>query len=691
MGGLTRAGSLQGQEDLRAAGHAQAAQPVPVPGTRQAGQQGASGMAGQDTIAGTSGNEGDQRRCSWAGYSTPSKSQSAGMVVPRKIALAAIAARAPPAAARTLQQELLPPWLRALLGPPAPQAAVQLQLQQALVAQYSTDEQPMKLREVVGYVADMLAVNAFASASSVLVPQALAAATEQLAQAVATLQAARRAGQSQPGELPATTGLPSGQDAAGQSTVPAQLPSTGLLPGSSGKQQPPVAAGLMFSPAELESVKAALLTACEPIVSAQSLALLQSAEGHLTSHVSKAASQSLEALLPQSLPPAVKAAAAAMVAQLALKACAQRLVQSVPGTLRTHLHQQVEPTARTLLKNEKLGLASLGSTSQQPGPAAQQADGSITSHRLRVQPAGAGAAAQHGSGHQASSDPDPTQEAVMSSIGHARLSPVSMPGTPPCACDALTEQLLHLALSCCYSSKCEVEQQAAGEHFLRALTDMLSDTRCRFGVQCVVDAAKAAASRLCQSLQDASIQPAACTAVPPLSALEKMLCAALSAASPLAVQAAKALQGQRIASQSPPVRLTTPSPSVLSGAATPSQPQPASLPTTVVPSNRAVHVVVTALAWFSLELFTQHTELVSQTLGWTPEGGGLAEDGCTSGALASGRPVIKARHAGGRQMHALLRLPSHIASLAREFDDYALMTALRQSLQRLTLGPVGLA
>jgi hypothetical protein len=93
-------------------------------------------------------------------------------------------------------------------------------------------------------------------------------------------------------------------------------------------------------------------------------------------------------------------------------------------------------------------------------------------------------------------------------------------------------------------------------------------------------------------------------------------------------------------------------------------------------------------------LFTQHTTIISQTLGWAPDSGSVPMHGYSSCASPVGSSTTEAGHAGRRQpstQHALLCLPSHIAGLAREFDDYALTSTLRSTLQQLTLGPVGLA
>eukprot|EP00798_Chlamydomonas_sp_ICE-L_P015366 gene15368-21452_t len=78
----------------------------------------------------------------------------------------------PPAVLRVLQR-----------GPGGAESTVQLQLQQAFLAQYSTDEQPVKMRDVVGSVANILSATAFSTAMGGPVAVAAAAAVEKLQEA----------------------------------------------------------------------------------------------------------------------------------------------------------------------------------------------------------------------------------------------------------------------------------------------------------------------------------------------------------------------------------------------------------------------------------------------------------------------------------------------------------------------------
>lgn len=235
---------------------------------------------------------------------------SAAVVVPRKIQ---VAKRGGPAAGHPfLNPRSLPPSLAALLQPP--QDPVKVQLQQALLAQYSTDEQPVKLREVVGYVADLLSVNAFSAAITGGMPAVLREAAEQLAAAAAAYQ-------TQLLSQPPPAGIVQGPLASGQAGAGSPSRQLGWA-NAAGKP-------LAFTPAELDTVKSHLLTELEPITTSACIKYLEGAAQVCSTHVSRGAEAALSSLLPPSLPQAAQAAATAIACDLALASCWQRLFAQV--------------------------------------------------------------------------------------------------------------------------------------------------------------------------------------------------------------------------------------------------------------------------------------------------------------------------------------------------------------------------
>lgn len=323
------------------------------------------------------------------GGGTPGKRDSgtASHVVPRKISVTALPSgrvsqpvlgagavtmggRVTPAAA-----SLVPPGLAALLqAPVTAQGGAQLQLQQALLAQYSTDEQPVKLKEVVGYMSDLLAVNAVTAAMPAVAPRALSDALAQLSQAASQLQAdivqkLRALPASQPlsangsatpnTHLPTSPLLPTAASAASTNTrqyndTPGSTQystgNTSAVQKGSGGLRPAAGSTPAFTPAELERVKGQLSVAAEDIAGQAVRSLLEAAEPMCRSHICEAAKTALPALLPPTLPPPARHAASLVVTHNALVACAHRLVSQVPPMVRHQVMQQVEPLARSLLK-----------------------------------------------------------------------------------------------------------------------------------------------------------------------------------------------------------------------------------------------------------------------------------------------------------------------------------------------------
>jgi hypothetical protein len=180
---------------------------------------------------------------------------------------------------RLPQQRLpqLPRGIEAALA--ARQDPARLQLQQAFLAQYSTDAQLVKLRDVVNTVADVLAVNGFAAALRNVVADALPGHLQALAAAVEQVQ--QQEGQA-------------GQ--AGQ-----------------------------------EGLAAALEQAGQACSAAASAAILQAGMAEAQRHIRRCAARAVPALLPADLPAAVAATASALAAEAAAAACAQRLVLQVGG------------------------------------------------------------------------------------------------------------------------------------------------------------------------------------------------------------------------------------------------------------------------------------------------------------------------------------------------------------------------
>jgi hypothetical protein len=173
--------------------------------------------------------------------------------------------RPPP---QRLQQ--LPRNIEAALA--ARQDPARLALQQALLAQYSTDGHLVKMRDVVNTVADVLAVNGFSAALRNVVADALPGHLQALAATVEQVQAQQE----------------------GQ-----------------------------------EGLAAALERAGQACSAAASGSLLQAAMAEAQQHIARCASRAVPALLPADLPEAVAATAAALAAEAAAASCAQRLLLQV--------------------------------------------------------------------------------------------------------------------------------------------------------------------------------------------------------------------------------------------------------------------------------------------------------------------------------------------------------------------------
>lgn len=229
-----------------------------------------------------------------------------------------------PGTSTTASAAMIPASLSDLLTPPKNGASIQLQ--QALLAQYSTDEHPVKLREVVGYVSDLVSMNAFMAAMPKTAPAALAAANAELQEAARAIQAEIMAARSEAtpegsvvavgsadggdAVLPVTppvfkaatpfTPSPSpfswrGREAGGVAT-PASGAASGFLAtptstaGTAGAQRAAATGergAQVFTPAELEAVKSRLREVAEAVSGKTVRALLEAAEPLCMTHVNK--------------------------------------------------------------------------------------------------------------------------------------------------------------------------------------------------------------------------------------------------------------------------------------------------------------------------------------------------------------------------------------------------------------------
>ncbi|KAJ9525036.1 hypothetical protein QJQ45_017403, partial [Haematococcus lacustris] len=315
--------------------------------------------------------------------------------------------------------QLLSPAPAGMARAPAPgPGGVQLQLQQAFLSQYSTDDQPVRLREVVSVVAELLATKAFTSAMTASLPAALSHSTLLLKQEAASAadslvaprkchdtHAGQRACSGQPNPYPLVPSLPASLSSPSQhprqqlmtATIAVKQearraaagPEPGLGPG------PGASSALIFSPSELEACRAWLLCCLDSLSSRSALHQLATAAPLLEVGISAAATAALCALLPTSLPDAVVRVAGEVAAQLALVAAAQRLVQQVPVTLYSHLLQQVDAAATTALKDAKQAAAAAAAAATAATAATSTGSGSAAAAAAGGGGGAAAAAANH--------------------------------------------------------------------------------------------------------------------------------------------------------------------------------------------------------------------------------------------------------------------------------------------------------
>ncbi len=230
---------------------------------------------------------------------------------------------------------------------PPPPPAVALQLQRALVAQYSGDEQPVRLRDVVAVVSDLLAANACALALDEAVRPAALAALQQLqeeaqARAAALLLPPPGAPPTAPlhpdlggggtvsaAAAPQATIAASGIDGLAAAAAALQVPEPRQQQAAQREGQ-----ALLFTAAQLEAcVRQLQREAVGGVAVRASRRALAAAERVCGAHVRAAAAAALRALLPPAWPAAVRACAATLAEQAALVACAQRLSQQASHTV----------------------------------------------------------------------------------------------------------------------------------------------------------------------------------------------------------------------------------------------------------------------------------------------------------------------------------------------------------------------
>ncbi|GAX77271.1 hypothetical protein CEUSTIGMA_g4717.t1 [Chlamydomonas eustigma] len=176
---------------------------------------------------------------------------------------------------------------------PAPAPDALLRLQHSLLAQYSTDEMPVKLREVCSFAVECLAANAYGDAVSETLRSLARAATDKLpGQAVQIIKAQRD--------------TEHGASVEGEEC-------------------------LCTREAVSECAKAAVKTVTREVWAAAAVVCKTAVEKH--------AAQALHALLPSSLPKPVLEAAISLVERAVMSACGTRLKEQVPTEVQRLLFQ----------------------------------------------------------------------------------------------------------------------------------------------------------------------------------------------------------------------------------------------------------------------------------------------------------------------------------------------------------------
>ncbi|KAF8060629.1 DNA primase large subunit [Scenedesmus sp. PABB004] len=255
-------------------------------------------------------------------------------------------------------------------------------LQQALIGQYSTDDHPVKMRDVLALVNGILCANSLALGLGTGVPPVLQRRLDAMADAV----------------------------------------HAALAPGGSAAADwrgPPPAPDLA------RAVHAICGQHSAPAVHAALEAAMECAAGHATA----AAAAACAALLPGDVPPAAASAAAALVASSCKASCAQRLLQEVPvlvaSTLADHADELVRLVSRRWAVHARI-TAPLDAADGAPGappcgadgaglPPGAQAAGSTTSP-APLPRSSSGAAAAAGGG--------------LAGKPARRISPVPVAGAP---------------------------------------------------------------------------------------------------------------------------------------------------------------------------------------------------------------------------------------------------------------------
>ncbi len=264
---------------------------------------------------------------------TPASAAPAA-TVPRKVSAIRLSAARRQRPLSTLMKvtTLLPPaWATLLQSPRTPDkehADAQQQLQQALLTQYSNENEPVKLRDVTTTVSEFVAANACALASDKAVSSAVEAAAAELARAAAGAAERRLllGGATAPepalqGPARTTSASDSHRDATGQSmTTPVSVQIVGG--GESGVRE-------LYSATDLAACVDSVGDAMDDIASRAVRAALAAAESACREHAQATVCAALDALLPPTWPAAVRACGKAMTVQWTLTACAQRLSSQV--------------------------------------------------------------------------------------------------------------------------------------------------------------------------------------------------------------------------------------------------------------------------------------------------------------------------------------------------------------------------
>ncbi|KAK9820041.1 hypothetical protein WJX72_005403 [[Myrmecia] bisecta] len=187
----------------------------------------------------------------------------------------------------------------------AGQDGLKLRLQRAFLEQYSTDEYKVRLKDLVDYIADIVAFNAATAASDSAIPLATQAAARKLAQAAAEQLSAFR-----------------------HHTASLAAAEVRLFDGGEGGSRAPAVS------LTAEQLRARLASLAERLIAEASTQALAASHPAAVRQIETNAARALAALALPSWGEAVVGTAAAIVAEVATSTCTQRLLKQVPSRCR---------------------------------------------------------------------------------------------------------------------------------------------------------------------------------------------------------------------------------------------------------------------------------------------------------------------------------------------------------------------